>query len=201
MFTEPDIWSGGSFELALELGSKNDVRLRTSLDALWSHPSITGCYLDRNREPITQSRIEVQSCGLDVCLYGLAITPNGKEVACCSYPIRYEDGRDWLYLSIPMGSMATAYQVGAYPFSDGGSLDWILPVSDWLRSIGESVFCAAEFELGLVGWEVDSQDDTSDSIRCKGVPESRWVGYIVRDESVLHWYPPTILISPMEFDK
>ena len=150
MFTEPDTWNGGFFELALELGPRNDQRLRDAVSVLWKHPTLAGCYLDRDKEPGQQKRLEPASQALECNLYGVAMTPAGKEVACRSLPIRFDDGIDWLYLVVPLGSLGTADPVGAYPFDDGEtSMDWIIPVSEWFRGFGDLRFSSVAFRLVL----------------------------------------------------
>src|SRR5690242_10116496 len=57
LFTDHDAWCGGYYELALELGPRSDVGLRTALKALWGHRDLDGCFLDRNREPGDQDRV------------------------------------------------------------------------------------------------------------------------------------------------
>ena len=56
MFTHEDTWKGGSYELAIELGERDDDRLGAALKALWQHPSLEGCYLQMEAEPEDQAR-------------------------------------------------------------------------------------------------------------------------------------------------
>lgn len=202
MFTEPDTWNGGYFELTMEIGFRDDERLRGGVVALWDHPALAGCYLDFTREPEQQSRLGPSSQPLETNLYGIATTPTGREVACRSYTAinRFDEGADWLYLLIPLGSLGNVYPVGAYPFDDGASRDWILPISEWLRQIGETVFESVPFRLGLVGWEIDYQLD-SQKVQQEGVPDNRWIGYLWPDAQSLHWYPPNRLEAPMTLEK
>jgi hypothetical protein len=48
-FTKPETRSGGYYELAIELGNRSDERLLTAMQAMWQHPSLNGCYIDRSR--------------------------------------------------------------------------------------------------------------------------------------------------------
>jgi hypothetical protein len=59
IFTRQDSWTGGSYDLAIELGARDDERLSLTLDALWSFPGLDGCYEFFDREPHQQARVEV----------------------------------------------------------------------------------------------------------------------------------------------
>jgi hypothetical protein len=50
-FTDADNWTGGFYELAIELGERSDVRIGRALDTLWRADGIDGCYGSREREP------------------------------------------------------------------------------------------------------------------------------------------------------
>jgi hypothetical protein len=63
LFTADEAWNGGFYELALEVGARSDDRLRAALKALWSHPDLDGCYLDRGREPSDQPREQPDCLG------------------------------------------------------------------------------------------------------------------------------------------
>lgn len=200
MFTEPDTWSGGYFELAIENGSRDDERLREAVAALWKHPSLVGCYLDVNREPQHQRQLAAELQPIETKLYGVATTPIGHEVACISIPLRFEAGIDWLYFSIPLGSLARVYRIGTYPFDDETSRDWILSVSEWFAKIGKSVFASTPFQLGVIGWEADDFLDVP-KVKQDGVPDERWVGYLWPRNGELHWYAPNILRPPITLER
>ena len=50
-FTDAENWSGGFYELALEIGDRDDERLQRALTALWRAAAVTGCYGGRDQEP------------------------------------------------------------------------------------------------------------------------------------------------------
>jgi hypothetical protein len=81
-FTEDEIWNGGFYELAIEVGAV--------LHAIWTHPTLEGCYLDPNTEPHEQQRITSTQALLEsgAHLRGLALLPNGQQVACGTCLIR-----------------------------------------------------------------------------------------------------------------
>jgi len=58
IFAYPDAWSGGYYELAMELGSRSDERLRSALATLWAYGGLDGCYLDSTLEPWQQRRVQ-----------------------------------------------------------------------------------------------------------------------------------------------
>jgi hypothetical protein len=189
IFTVGDTWSGGSFELALELPQQSDEQLRRMARILWSHPSLKGSYLRNDVEPWQQEQVD-PALYFESCLYGTARLPNGKVVACSTNPVREPEGTDWLYFGIPMGALSQAYPVGAFPFDDGLPLDWRDPMHDWLRSVGEWVYTSVPFRLGLIGWDAGSELLAS-VIEAHGIPATRYDGILWPEGQQLSWYPPT----------
>ena len=61
LFTVPDIWSGTSYELALEYLGGSDDAVRRALSALWASPSLDGCYPKNDTEPNGQSKTVIAS--------------------------------------------------------------------------------------------------------------------------------------------
>src|SRR5215212_1840499 len=48
IFTEKENWRGSYYELAIELQSSHDnVRLEKAMQALWSHPNLSGHWLSK----------------------------------------------------------------------------------------------------------------------------------------------------------
>ena len=68
LFTPDGAWFGGFYELALEVGARSDDRLRAALAAVWSHPDLDGCYIDRGREynVILQGREDMRATNTDL---------------------------------------------------------------------------------------------------------------------------------------
>jgi hypothetical protein len=179
IFTATDAWYGGFYELALEMGPHSDEKLQAALNALWKHPDLDGCYFDRGREPADQPRTA------DFCLetgshaLGVATLPNGSRIACGSCLIREDNGPEWLDFYLPMGSLGTAYPVGAFPFGTEASKPhpWRYDVEDWLAGIGLSIARKASFQLGIIGFEVSGQVYAVD-VDSKGIPSERFIGYL-----------------------
>jgi hypothetical protein len=190
LFCHPGAWSGGFFELALELGSRSDERLRAALCQVWAHPSLNGCYRQRNAEPEAQARVGPTALDLQQHAHGIADIPRIGRTCCLTIVIREKGGPDWLTLGVPMESLSQAVPTGAYPFEDGTDLSWRLPMYAWLRQVAESVFDSVPFQLGLIDCEV-SGDTYAEDVRRDGVPTKRWFGYLWPANERLQWYAPT----------
>ena len=193
VFTRDETWSGGYYELALEMGKRSDTRLLAALASVWAHPSVTGCYLKRDQEPNEQARVAVTQDALTVTqLQGTARMPNEITVACGTCLIREDDGPDWLVLYLPMGALSRAYDVGAYPFDSdrGDASHWRRPVDTWLRGVASDVYERARFELGLIGHEVSGELYARNVVET-GVPERRWAGILLPDGAELRYYAST----------
>ncbi len=187
LFTRPDAWSGGSYELALEYERLSDKRLRAVISRLWDHSTLLGCYLDLNAEPDQQPRVSPAEVEPWQCLRGVAALPNGERASCSSIVVREEEAT-WIYFGVPLGSLGSAYPVGAFPFADGTPLDWRAELDGWLLDMARFIFAEQPFRLGLVGW-VDPLDTTAADLASTGVPEQRWEGYVVPVDDTLEWYP------------
>lgn len=200
-FTNKDSWSGGFYELALELGNYSDTysneRITSALKVLWSYPLLNGVYLQRNQEPSQQQCISIHDFTAPSTqnhLQGLAALSDKIQVACGTCTVREEeDGSDWLIFYIPLGTLIDVYPIiGGYPF---GSTDeescksWQVSINDWLIELGKYVFDVVEFRLGLVGFEV-SGDVYAQELFEKGIPEERYQGYLLPETDSLTWYPP-----------
>ena len=102
-FTAGDAWSGGFYQLALEFGPRSDDQLQAAVAALWQHPDLEGCNLNRYREPNELPRVSPEKIEDGSHLYGVARLPNGVRVACGRCPIReMDDGTNWLDFYLPM---------------------------------------------------------------------------------------------------
>jgi hypothetical protein len=109
-FTDPENWTGGFYELSLEIGDRDDDRLQRALTALWGAAAITGCYRRRDREPADQVAAPVTVASLQEFghLHGIARTPLGGSVVCGCFSTRFDDAEDWLTLYLPLGALTRA---------------------------------------------------------------------------------------------
>lgn len=193
LFTNPDTWLGGYFELALELGATADAhaeeRIKSALAQIWQHATLEGCYLEMNVEPTKQNRVRVEAIDSYWRAQGIAHIPDVGQCACRVLVIREDQGSDWLTLAIPMGALASILPVGAYPFNDGSDLSWRQQVNTWLMQVGQFCYKKVPFQLGLVGHEV-SGDVYAATIQREGIPTHRWIGYLWPVQEELQWFAP-----------
>ncbi|WP_218148292.1 hypothetical protein [Lentzea xinjiangensis] len=191
-FTEPANWTGGFYELSVEVGDRDDDRLQRALTALWRAVAITGCYSSRDREPADQIAVPVTVASLEEFghLHGVARPPFGGSVVFGCFSTRFEDAEDWLTLYLPLGALSVAEpRIGGFPFGpEGGarSLSWRASLDTWLAGVAGQVFRQVDFRLGLIGFEVDYVS----AAELAGVlPEQRWNGYLVPAGGQLRYTP------------
>jgi hypothetical protein len=198
-FSSEQTWLGGFYEIEFELGVPSDERLALALQTVWSYPSLEGCYLSREREPHTQTRVNPRDHANEGHLYGIANLPNGAKAACGTYVCRLQDEagttlRDLLAFYVPHGALARTYQVGGYPFSDADrAATWRVPLDEWLVDLGRSVHKQVPFGLALIGFEVDFPNVSAETVQQNGIPTQRFDGYLWHVAERLEWHPPTNL--------
>jgi hypothetical protein len=187
-------WSGGFYELALELGPTDDSRLERALLAVWREAPVVGCFAAATHRPLalhTPAPLTVDSLVANGHLRGVARLPDDHAIVCGAVAVRFENGADWLSLYIPLGALArTDAAVGGYPFGeDSGdrSLVWRRPIDDWLAAIATRVFEEVPFRLGLVGFEALCEVDAAEL--AGGIPEARQDGVLIPKSNVLTYHP------------
>lgn len=194
LFTNRDTWHGGYYERAIELGERSDERLESALLRLWGFPSLEGCYLERNSEPRAQVRVEPSLSRAERGhLLGIAQMPNGRRIACGTLLYREEGGPDWLTFYLPMGALAQAYPVKAFPFDADEKYHekWRPRVDAGLADLGSYVFEAVRYPLGLIGHEVLAEASAKDIDMKGGIPDERYFGYLWPYAGTLQYFPPT----------
>ncbi|MDC3379101.1 hypothetical protein OAX78_02335 [Planctomycetota bacterium] len=191
LFTQDDAWTGGFYELAIEVGPRSDARLERLLHAVWNEPTLEGCYLDREREPDDQKKV---AASLDRMaeqghLRGIATLPNTMRVPCGTVAIREEDGSDWLDFYLPLGALSSLdSRVGGFPFEEGSdSRAWREPIDCWLAEVARRAFELVPFTLGLIGFEVSGRCYGKD-VNESGVPDPREISYLHASEGALAVY-------------
>jgi hypothetical protein len=181
--TDPANWSGGFYELAIELAGDGDAHLQHVLDALWSAAGIDGCYA----RPGGQNRFEDAAPTVaGLAEYGhlraTVLLPAGKRIVCSVHAVRGEDiSTPWLVFCLPLGALVrTDKRIGGFPFGPAGgevSLAWRLPLDDWLVDVARAIHRAVPVRLALVGFETSGDTDAA-SLGGR-VPEQRFSGYLV----------------------
>jgi hypothetical protein len=196
-FTDADNWTGGFYELAIEVGETSDERLGRALGTLWRAACIRGCYGSCDREPPDLKTVPctVESLERFGHLRGTVDLPGGLRTVCGAVAVREDHGPDWLDFYLPMGALAGAEpRVGAFPFgNDGGNVSvtaWREPIDAWLAGVAAHVYTAVEYKLGLIGWEASGQVYAKD---LDGDPPlARGFGYLLPGSGGLRYLPATL---------
>jgi hypothetical protein len=152
IYNDPENWRGAFLELAIELGPRDNSRLRGAVAACWSHPRLLGPLFDpRTHEPFRPIEdVMGQDGGWNWSAAG-QLRLDEAIVGCATYAIR--DPRvDWLDLSIPVGMLELAYDV-TYPLTRESNA-WLASVDLVLAAIGDHVASHVPYELALIGEEV-----------------------------------------------
>ena len=182
MFTPDDVWHGGFFEISIELGDRCTARINTAVETLWTYPRLTGCYLDRNMNPVEQTRVNPPPVtDEDWChVFGIAaLNDRDFGIACGSCVVRETGGPDWLDFYFPMGSLGRSFPVGGFPFIDQSEpVPWLPHVERWLAELGLWLSERIPMRMGLIGFECSGSTGLSTIARQNGLPSQRWTGYI-----------------------
>jgi len=181
-------WSGGFYELAIELGAPDGERLQQALSSLWRVAAIEGCYAGRDSE--AQVPCTVASLAAFGHLQGTVVLTTGHRVVCGCVALG-DDDVHWLDFYIPLGALArTDGRIAGFPFdSESGeeSLVWRRSLDDWLANIGTRIFRHVPFRLGLIGFEIDGS--VSSDVLNGMVPEQRWESYLLPVGADLRFEP------------
>lgn len=190
-FTIPDVWHGGYYELKIWLGTPSDPRITVALQSVWESSLLEGPYAHREREPAEQPVVSP----VDDHLLGVAQI-GGTRLPFGTYLVREEDElgsrvADFLGLYLPLGGLSTIYPVGSYPF---GSIDaariWRPDVDRWFLQLLRSLGRPFEFQLGVVGFEVELTAASAPGLRSDWEARGRAEGIIFPEENGLRWRPP-----------
>ena len=193
-------WGGGFYELAVELGPRDDVRLEHALSSVWRHAAVAGCFAAEyhpgsGHEPARPAghapvRLSLRSLEEHGHLRGVVRIPSGLDIVCGIVAIRFEEGSDWLVFYVPLGALVeTDSRIGGFPFGDdycGATFVWRRPIDCWLAEVGSRVYADVPFRLGLIGCEVAAEVDADDV--AGGAPECRDIGYLIPGESSLEYW-------------
>jgi hypothetical protein len=159
---DPENWTGGCYELEIELGHRDDARLRTALREMWRLAAVEGCLSRHDLRPFSFTSDALPDGG---AFCGVVRLPTRHPIVCIGGTVREENGPDWLSLGLPLGALARLDpRVRGFPFppDDDGSLTWRRDIDDWLAEIAQNLFHAVPFPLGLIGVEVSGTVRTSD---------------------------------------
>jgi len=196
-FQASDTWRGGFYELEVVPRTDSPEDVCSLLSALWSFPLLDGCYLRNDRDPSNQVRCKPCGNGPEGHLYGFAELPGKGRVVCGSYAMAYagEAGSPpahWVSFYLPLGALSQIYDVGAYPFGPtSGVPEWRIPIDEFLRSLAGWTFQRAEFDFGVIGFEIGGEI-TPEKIRKHGIPDERPDGVLWNEGGELKWFGPNL---------
>ena len=189
IFTNPETWFGGFYELAIEIGPNSSQNLLQALQVLWSYPRLRGCYDSNKIEVEDQEKKNLVKIGLENWshLYGKAILTNNDELCPCGVCIiQEESGSDWLDFYFPMGALDALFNTGN-SFSKEYSKNvnsWQVEIDEWLKNLAFNIFSKVNFPLALIGLEVSGEAYYKDLI-VNGIPEVRYFNYLIRKSKKL----------------
>jgi hypothetical protein len=162
-------FDGGTYDLAIELGQRDDARLDAAIRACWAGPRLEGCWtppLRDRSQPRIEPSLESQQHGLE----GIAAIPGFGSTLCRSSAWRYDSGEDWLDFWLPVGAMVSvdprahsliewSYHNPSNPYEEhSAAWAWREPIDDFLVDIATRIAKAVPFRLGMIGHEVDTED-------------------------------------------
>jgi hypothetical protein len=152
---DPDNWSGGFYELSVNLGPPDDRRLDAAIGVLWTGAGVRGCV---GGEPGAYEPVE---CGLSALerfghLRGVVRLPDGAQVVCGLFASRDLGGEDWLDFYLPLESLGRHDpRIGGFPFGSEPSRTWREPLNAWLTQLARDLFAEVPFRYALVDFETD----------------------------------------------
>jgi hypothetical protein len=162
----PDNWTGGFYELAIELGPRHDARLDQALNTLWRAADVQGCFAPSEGLPSDFRHVSAELSGASLeqhgHLRGTVQPPGFGPLVAGSVAVRFDGGEDWLTLYLPMGALSMAdARVDSFPFGPAGgkvSLEWRRGLDDWLAGVGRAVYASVPFRRAAIGLEtLDSE--------------------------------------------
>jgi hypothetical protein len=158
--SDRDAWTGGFYELAMQLGESDDVRLQAALGVLAGAAGIAGPW-HVQWQPGRIRRVSWTVADLEEgLLRGQIRLPDGEPMICAVAGVREDHGDDWLDLCIPLEALCRSdARIGGFPFApDGGtSLAWRQPIDDWLARLAGEVRQETAFRLAAIGFEVSGE--------------------------------------------
>jgi hypothetical protein len=155
-FFDGDAWTGGWYELAIQLGPRNDVQLQAAIGILAQAADIAGPWHVQRAlnsiEPASWTVADLEEHHLS----GELQLPDGRQVICAVIGICLDHDDGWLALCIPLEALCRGDpRVGAFPFDDddSASLTWRRPIDDWFAYLAGEVRAETGFRLAAIGWE------------------------------------------------
>ncbi len=190
-FTNLDTWSGGFYELSMELPAQDDATTAHALATLWGLPHLAGCYARNDIDPSQQVALNLAELPVEGHLYGIATLPGEHRCACGSYTANFANDGRWLNFYLPMAALEKLYPVGGYPFGPATRelVPALIGLNEWFRIVAEDLYQRFAFNFGVIGFETDYVAVKIQAL--VAIPEERWEGLLISTQDGLMWYPPT----------
>lgn len=202
IMTADGAWSGGHYELLIDLGGGEPApgQVAAAAAALWAHPVLDGPYPRRDLEPGRQVRTDPAS-GRG---HGVATMADGVLVPCASYSLSsipgfLPDGEpyppDVLVFYLPLGSLSRRVwpQINGFPFAPGqDTRPWQEPLEDWFAGIAVHIYARARFKLAVTDFEIDVAYDLWRSWGDGTVPADRRIDLHLGSGAQLERFPRTV---------
>lgn len=192
IFTAPSAWLNGYYKLAINLEQRSDDHARAAMAALLSYSKLDAWYLDRDKEPQNQPRVDA-SGRVEDHRFGVLTLPNERKLPCGCYIFHLEYEPDWLEFFIPLASIDKVYPTRSYPFGPPqGYAQWQQEIDLAFVEVARHIYRHVAFPAGLIGFELDL--DEMEQIYLNSVaelpPEDLHNGYLWAGANGLEWHPP-----------
>ena len=164
--TSDENWHGGGYELAIEIGPRDDDRLDAAIRACWADALLQGCWAGRAlrlSEPCLEPTLEAHE--RHGHLHGIVAIPGFGSTVCGSVTIREDESHiDWLDFYLPIGALSTVDARADSLWNSDSPVAYAFrkPIDDYLAGVAARVAGAAAFDLGLIGFEVSGTVYRSD---------------------------------------
>jgi hypothetical protein len=134
---DPTNWHGGFYELAIDLGPRDDTRLEKALVNLWRAAGATGPFAVSAGGACRSVDLSLASLHEHAHLRGVVQAPLFGSVVAGMAAIEFDSGDELLAFYLPMAALSRAdARVGGYPFGGFAKPEWRVPVDAWVASIG-----------------------------------------------------------------
>ena len=182
-FQNPDAWSGGTFDALMYFGPTTLEQTIEIARHIWRYPQINGPYRERHVLPSQQGKAAINFTE-DGCeqLVGEYRHQDDSISSFVHTTIRGDDGL-WVYAGVPMGGFSNNWDVGAYPFDDGKSLDWIVEFTNELQRFTRFVQDEHPVRDVAYGWFDVSILDTIEDAMNGTIHDDRWHHLELQTES------------------
>src|SRR5579859_7388708 len=137
-----DAWTGGFYELAIQLGERDDMRLQAAVTVLTRTAGITGpWHVQWQPDLVLRASWTIADLAAGQ-LAGQVELPGGQQVICAVVAVREDHGDDWLDLCIPLEALGRGdARIGGFPFEpdNGASLAWRRPIDNWFARLADDI--------------------------------------------------------------